>query len=261
MFIVVERNGDNFSIKDTTDGVVETYNSSQIAKILNLGIKIQGFSIKNGKLTYTDLASDSAIAKRKFITGYDTIIFTEEDTEETAHEKIKNVKAGAKIAVINNSNITDMTNMFYYCKASEIDLSNFDTYKVTKMISMFTHCWTLESLNLSNFDTSKVTNMDNMFYYCESLTSLDLSSFDTSKVTRMNSMFQECKSLILLDVNNFDTSNVTTMESMFAGCESLTSLDISNFIVSETTNIPDMFRDCPAKLILPKTGKLANYKR
>ncbi|MBQ8196205.1 MAG: BspA family leucine-rich repeat surface protein, partial [Oscillospiraceae bacterium] len=79
----------------------------------------------------------------------------------------------------------------------------------------FYGCSSLTSLDLSSFDTSKVTNMNNMFYNCSSLTSLDLSSFDTSMVTDMGAMFNGCSSLTSLDLSSFDTRNVTNMSEMF----------------------------------------------
>ena len=48
------------------------------------------------------------------------------------------------------------------------------------------------TLNLSSFDTSKVTDMSNMFYGSKA-TTLDLSSFDTSNVTNMIQMFWNSK--------------------------------------------------------------------
>ena len=51
------------------------------------------------------------------------------------------------------------------------------------------------NLNLSNWDTSKVTNMSYMFQDAGhkatsfNLDLLDLSNWNTSKVTKMNSMF------------------------------------------------------------------------
>ena len=39
-----------------------------------------------------------------------------------------------------------------------------------------------QSLDLSHFDTSKVTEMTNMFHECRSLTSLDVSGWNTSKM-------------------------------------------------------------------------------
>ena len=38
---------------------------------------------------------------------------------------------------------------------------------------MFSSCKNLNSVNLSNFDTSKMTKMKNMFEDCESLTIID----------------------------------------------------------------------------------------
>ena len=73
----------------------------------------------------------------------------------------------------------------------------------------------IEKLDLSNFNTSKVTNMINMFAYCSSLTSLDLSSFDTSNVMDMRGMFSGCSSLTSLDLNSFNTSKVTNILQMF----------------------------------------------
>ena len=60
---------------------------------------------------------------------------------------------------------------------------------------MFNDCSSLTSLDLSNFNTSKVTNMYGMFWSCSSLTTLYLSNFDTSKVTDINTMFRYCSSL------------------------------------------------------------------
>ena len=50
---------------------------------------------------------------------------------------------------------------------------------------MFNNCSKIQSLDLSYFNTSKVTQMGYMFYNCKELISLDLSSFDTSNVTNI----------------------------------------------------------------------------
>ena len=99
------------------------------------------------------------------------------------------------------------------------------------MSSMFYRCQSLTELDVSHFDTSKVTNMSSMFYRCQSLTKLDVTNFNTDKVTSMSSMFSECQSLTKLDVTNFNTNKVTDMFSMFSNCQSLINvqgLDISN---------------------------------
>ena len=84
----------------------------------------------------------------------------------------------------------------------DIDLSNFDTSKVTDMNSMFQDMSSLTTLNLSNFDTSHVTDMNNMF----SLKDKDMSrdkleviyvnnDFDISKLTSFFDMFKNRKKL------------------------------------------------------------------
>ncbi|MEE0929970.1 MAG: BspA family leucine-rich repeat surface protein [Acutalibacteraceae bacterium] len=145
---------------------------------------------------------------------------------------------------LDTSNSTDMSYMFYKCKAKNIDISSFDTNNVTDMSSMFNGCSNLTSLDVSNFDTSNVKNITSMFNGCNSLTSLDLSNFNTSSVTNMDSMFRDCSSLTSLDVSNFDTSSVTNMSYMFSGCSSLTELDLSNFDVSSLTSANKTFYNC-----------------
>ena len=145
----------------------------------------------------------------------------------------------------NTSNVTDMSRMFHGCKyLTSLNLNNFNTLNVTNMSYMFDGCKSLTSLNLNNFNTLNVTNMSYMFSNCKSLTSLDLSNFNTSSVTTMSSMFENCTSLTTIDLRSFDTSKVTTMSFMFEGMTSLTSLDLSNFNTSSVTNMSYMFENC-----------------
>lgn len=110
---------------------------------------------------------------------------------------------------------------------------------------MFDNCICLKEVDLSGFDTSKITKMYGMFNQCSSLTKLDLSNFDTSNVTYMSNMFRDCSSLTELDLSNFNTSNVTNMYLMFYGCSSLTNLNLSNFDFSKVTNYDGMFYNVP----------------
>ena len=160
------------------------------------------------------------------------------------------------------SNVKDMHGMFEMFDEighSEIssdlkilDISSFDTSKVTNMAYMFLGCLSLTSFNLSNFNTSKVENMRGMFkmsflkkfYKIFYLISLDLSNFDTSKVRDMSYMFSEFETLSFLDLTGFDTSQVTNMEYMFSGCRSLTSLNLSIFNTSKVKDVTLMFCGC-----------------
>ena len=142
------------------------------------------------------------------------------------------------------SNVTNMANMFFMCKAKVLDVSGFDTSNVTDMQSMFAYCSSVSNLDVSHFNTENVTNMGSMFAGCSSLSSLDVSHFNTENVTGMGSMFSGCKNLPSLDVSGFETSEVTTMYSMFDECSSLPSLDVSKFNTSKVTNMAYMFNKC-----------------
>ena len=125
-------------------------------------------------------------------------------------------------------------------------LNLVDTSNVTSMVSMFSGCSGLTSIDTSNFDTSNVIYMTDMFRDCSGLTSLNLSGWDTSKVTYMAEMFKDCSGLTSLDVSNFNTSSVTNMDYMFMGCANLTSLNLSGWNFSKVTNVGSMFDWCNA---------------
>ncbi len=142
----------------------------------------------------------------------------------------------------NTEKVTDMCAMFVGCPAS-LDVSNFKTDNVTDMSDMFYACSGLTTLDVSNFNTANVTDMSGMFSGCSNLTTLDVSGFDTRNVINMGSMFS-CKNLTELDVSNFNTSNVTDMSKMFDGCEKLTTLNLSSFNTSKVVDMSGMFMDC-----------------
>ena len=156
--------------------------------------------------------------------------------------KLKNI-LDIDLSNFDTSKVTNMRDMFSgMYNLTTLNLSNFNTSKVTDMNSMFEEVNSLTSLNLSNFDTSKVTNMGWMFSSMSNLTSLNLSNFNTSKVTDMYGMFSNMSRLTTLNVSNFDTSKVTDMGWMFHGMSNLTSLNLSNFNTSKVTNMGWMFR-------------------
>ena len=151
------------------------------------------------------------------------------------------------IEYLNTENVTNMSYMFYECKAlTTLDVSKFDTKNVTNMRNMFCDCSALTTLDIANFDTKNVTNMRGMFWGCRALTTLDVSNFDTQNVTSMSYMFYYCRALTTLDLSNFDTPNVTDMSLMFCNCPALTTLDVSNFNTQNVTNMEWMFENCSA---------------
>ncbi|EAF6816762.1 BspA family leucine-rich repeat surface protein [Listeria monocytogenes] len=115
--------------------------------------------------------------------------------------------------------------LFSYIHATSLDLSNFDTSKVTVMRYMFFKS-SITSLDLSSFDTSQVTDMSWMFSK-SATASLDLSSFDTSSVTSMRGMFSE-SAATSIDVSSFDTSKVTDMHYMFDRASQLQNITLGS---------------------------------
>ena len=146
------------------------------------------------------------------------------------------------VSSFDTSKVTNMEAMFAGMPSlTTLNLSNFDTSKVTRMNSMFEGVSRLTTLNLSNFDTSKVTNMEAMFGYMYGLTSLNISNFNTSQVTNMRDMFSNIRNLTSLNLTNFDTSQVTDMRAMFGYMYGLSSLNLSNFDTSQVTDMNSMF--------------------
>ena len=130
----------------------------------------------------------------------------------------------------------------YLTEILDINISYVNTF-----YRMFRGCKLLNKIDVSNWDTSKVTSMAYMFQICSQLTQLDASNWNTSSVQYMAYMFYGCSQLTQLDVSNFDTSKVTNMNNMFYGCSQLTQLDVSNFDTSKVTNMTNIFNECGVK--------------
>ena len=139
----------------------------------------------------------------------------------------------------NTNNVTNMSNMFFYCSNLTGNISNFNTSNVTNMSKMFFYCSNLTGI--PNFNTGNVINMSNMFYSCSNLTGIP--NFNTSKVTDMHRMFYGCRNLTG-NISNFNTSNVTNMSNMFGFCYNLIGGNFNFTTVSKVTNMSNMFYEC-----------------
>ena len=172
---------------------------------------------------------------------------------------LKNLSSITGIGNLKTGNVTDMREMFEYCRSlTSLDLSGFRTDNVTDMYWMFTECSGLTSLDVTGFKTDNVTDMGGMFYRCSSLTSLDVTGFKTDNVTNMSGMFTDCSSLTSLDVTGFKTDNVTNMGMMFWNCSGLTSLDVTGFKTDNVTDMTQMFAGCSGLTSLDVTGFKTN---
>lgn len=157
---------------------------------------------------------------------------------------------------LNTSEVDDMRSMFSSCTSLEtLDLSSFNTEKVTTMATMFENSKHLRSLKLpKGFIGSSVTNLNATFKGCESLTELDLSGSNSENVKEMNEMFYGCRALSKLDLTDFKTGQVTTMENMFCICSTLETLDVSSFNTENVTTMLGMFNNCSSLRSLDLPG-------
>ncbi len=219
------------------DGVTASFNETtgEVLLYSNGGTLWKGW-IEKANLSAADIKSVKAADSSG-------TIFLPEDSSEMFMVSYFN-PAELDLSKFNTSRVTDMSDIFYGCnRLKELDLSSFDTSNVKDMSGMFDECHGLTKLDLTHFDTSNVTNMAHMFADCYNLAEFDLSSFDTSNVTDMNGMFKGLRKLTTLELSGFNTSKVTDMDQMFDYSD-FTELDLSSFNTPNLKTVRYMFGSC-----------------
>ena len=198
----------------------------------DIPIIYNSYSIVNGKI------------KQKLNTS-NIDLYINNNKKNNFESRIKLEKGIYYIKLIFNYEILDCSDLFSYCEnIVSLNLSSFNTKKVTNMARMFYGCKNLKNLNLANFSTKNVTDMSYMFSDCTSLMSIDLSSFDINNVENISAMFFKCENLKKVNLSNLSTSNVNNMSFMFFNCKSLISIDLSNFDTKNVNNMCSMFNGC-----------------
>ena len=195
------------------DSNIKADNIKQGVSILGVqGTLEQGAEVvKKYKPKYISFYSSPAIDLSEETRMLDTSLMT----------SMKNMFTSSKATNIDVSewdisNVTSMTSMFSSSKFTTLDLSNWDTSNVNEMSSMFQNASNLTYLDLSNFNTYKVTTgqtMSNMFKSCSNLVELNISNFTFSKSINVSAMFQYCRKLQKLDVRNCNFSIITSSYS------------------------------------------------
>ena len=135
------------------------------------------------------------------------------------------------------SSVTSMSSMFYYAEVFNQALDSWDTSSVTSMSSMFDSASVFNQA-LDSWDTSSVTSISYMFYSA-SVFNQALDSWDTSSVTSMYRMFDSA-SVFNQALDSWDTSSVTSMELMSRNAE-VFNQPLASWDTSSVTSMYRMF--------------------
>ena len=160
------------------------------------------------------------------------------------------------------SNVTDISSMFNNIKMSKLDLSNWDTAKVTNMSYIFQNCSNLVSFNggkelLGDVNRNGIVDLADAekcmeLWVNNSATAEDIRIADINGDGEINMTDSNIIANYISSANttyiksplNFVTTSVTNMSSMFEGCSSLEALDLTTFNTSAVTNMDNMFKGC-----------------
>ena len=192
-------------MKNLTDYIAEAYeynyNISNVPKYTSTGTdKVDIKNKTNNKTNYTVQPKNKdelmyIITSTFKIKQYDlNFIDTSKITDMS--ELFININHNFDVSKWDVSNVTNMSQMFYYCKNFDCDLSNWDVSNVKDMSYMFTYCFKF-NCDLSNWDVSNVTDMKHLFNGCSIFIGKGLENWDVSKVTDMRYMFNDCDILTI----------------------------------------------------------------
>ena len=147
---------------------------------------------------------------------------------------------------LRTQNGTNFNNLFREYNGPEIDVSQWDTSKVTSARNCFYNC--AKSMDISNWDLSNLKDAYGMFYsFANGSKYIDLSVLDFSSVTSATYMFNGSNT-DYLDVRNIKLTRTNNYDNLFSSCNG-TELDLSNWDISKVTHLGDTFYSSKFKKI------------
>jgi surface protein len=163
-----------------------------------------------------------------------------ESTTTSLYQCFANQSGNVDVSLLDTSNVTDFSRMFFGCSNATPDTSGWDTSSAVYMDNMFYNA-NAANPDTSGWDTSNVTRMHWMFTYAF-VANPDVSGWDTSNVTNMSYMFytnSTSRTAANPDTSGWDTSNVTNFQQMFYRA-SLADPDMSSWNFSSASNYNNM---------------------
>ena len=149
------------------------------------------------------------------------------------------------LSVLDFSNVTSATDMFYECNMDYVDIRNINI-DLTKLpqtsysgIGLLDHVkgttldlsnWILDSsmtdikeffswcgckeINITNWKTTNITNMEEMFYYSTSLERLIMPDWDMTNTTNTSSFFYNCSKLNYIDLSRSNDATIAKIATL-----------------------------------------------
>ena len=152
---------------------------------------------------------------------------------------------------------TNYDNLFNSYNGQDIDVSNWDTSKVTSAKYCFCQC--KKSFDISKWDLSSLTDANFMFqHYTNNNIYIDLSALDFSKVSNVQYMFSYSNT-DYLDVRNIKLTGTKNYDYLFDDCKG-TELDLSSWDISNITSLSYTFDSCTHTKINLTGWKTTNVK-
>ena len=139
---------------------------------------------------------------------------------------------------LRTQNGTNYDYLFRCYNGPDIDVSQWDTSKVTSAKYCFSEC--TKSMDISNWNLSSLTDASYMFYsFTNNNKYIDLSVLDFSNVTNVYNMFNNSNT-DYLDVRNINLTCTNSYERLFYNGKG-TYLDLSTWDISKVTIIERLF--------------------
>ena len=155
------------------------------------------------------------------------------------------------------NNGTNYDHLFRDYNGPDIDVSQWDTSKVTSAKYCFSNC--TKSIDINNWNLSNLIYAQYMF---EKFTNgnkyIDLSALDFSNVTNANYMFSY-SNVDYLDIRNINLTGTTSYNYLFSGCHGA-ELDLSIWDISNVTDLSGMASNAYFKKINLTGWKTTNVK-
>ena len=138
---------------------------------------------------------------------------------------------------LRTQNGTNFDHLFRGYNGPDIDVSQWDTSKLTSAQYCFSYC--KKSMDISNWDLSSLTNAQYMFdNFTNGNKYIDLSVLNFSNATIVTSMFST-SNIDYLDVRNINLTGATSYNYLFQSCYG-TELDLSNWDISKVNDLSNL---------------------